>query len=218
MNERCIMEIYRRRTSSGGKFHLEMKANVTDSELAIIKSSNLSNYKIQLYDGSLIGKSFNIVGAVGAFKSQISRIKTRWSAALVRTTGFVLIDTALLYVELVVQILKFLARLIIGRRKTAMDLIHGVKFSSRRVEDLKEKELFIFVSVAAIERAIQYAESSNDETTFTDGDYLKEIRGFDFAGGDGASDQVDDSMKIAEEMIDDVHELVDDVMEIARIF
>jgi hypothetical protein len=69
--------------------------------------------------------------------------------------------------------------------------MRGIEVKSRRVEKLKEMEFFVFASLAAVQKAILYAEHPNGAEILQDDEFLKEIEGLDFAGvGDEASEEM----------------------------
>lgn len=55
-----------------------------------------------------------------------------------------------------------------------------MKFSAKRADDLKEIELFVFVSIAAVHKAIEFAQDINRDDVFDGHAYRKEIAGLNF--------------------------------------
>jgi hypothetical protein len=185
------MKIDRVRNKIDRVFSLRLTVVFTEYELEIIRSSNMLNYRIQTYDGSLLGKDATLTKVLSAFRKQLGKIRNRWSVALVRTTGSVFVDIIYNIVDLLSQVFSIFWRMFFGRRKTLKDLMRGIEVKSRRVEKLKEMEFFVFASLAAVQKAILYAEHPNGAEILQDDEFLKEIEGLDFAGvGDEASEEM----------------------------
>lgn len=120
-----------------------------------------------------------------AFRTQLGRVRNRWSTALVRTSGFVLIDLFVRTIHGMVMTLRALLSLVIGRRPMLDDAMRGITVRARRIEKIKEAEFFIYVSLAAAAKAIEYGQECNRQARFSAHDFLREVDGLDFAGAGG---------------------------------
>jgi hypothetical protein len=137
--------------------------------------------KIQMRDGSLVGKTLSIPNIVKAFDTNVRRVRNRWSVAIVRTSGSIFIDLLILYIKLIIFLFGLFFRAIFGTRKTVKSLIKGIRISSKRVEDVKEAETFIFISVAALYQAMKFAGQVKTEDVLDGDSILDELSGLTFS-------------------------------------
>lgn len=160
---------------------LSISVSFDAEEADLLKRYGFYSYRIKTRDGPFIGRNHISNNIKSAYRTQLGRIKNRWSTALVRTTGFVLIDTILAIVSNIIWIVKAIVSLVFGRRKTLKALIKGIQVRSKRIEDIREAEIFILFSLAAIWKALEYARRA-DEQTYLGLEFLAELDGLDFAG------------------------------------
>ena len=176
------MQVYRKRYRKGGRYHSFVQLRLNSEQIAYLSKAKLLDMKVMTRPGSLIGKGLANVGALHTFNAQVSRIRSRWSAAIVRTSGSVFFDLLIGSMKVFFSFLKLFFRVFFGRRRTVSKLIKGIHVSSKPVEDVKEAEIFIFVSIAALQEAIAFAQNSSREDLFNGRDYRSEIPGLLFAG------------------------------------
>lgn len=176
------MKVYRRREWKSGKLHSFVQLLLEPDEVDLLTRARLWDMKVQMYDGSLIGKTVAIPGLAQAFQVNVNRLRNRWSVAMVRTSGSVFIDILIVYIKAILLVFRLLWRLFFGSRKTVRTLKRGIKISSKRVETVKEAETFIFISVAALHHAMTFAKRDKTEDTFEGDSFLREIAGLTFSG------------------------------------
>jgi hypothetical protein len=174
-------------------FYAVFRVELEPDELAAYQKSNLASFKIQRHAGTIIGNSItgnNItaIGIANAFQAQVNRLRNRWSVALSRTTGLVFLDIILLYLRFIRDLALFLLKVLFGKRQSFSQLLDGVKYSAKRVEDLKEIETFVLVSIAAVHEALRYAMDIERDDAFKDNEYRSEIPGMTFAGSVATTD------------------------------
>ena len=187
------MEIVRTLSEKNGCAVLKVKVNFNRQEMHTIKQYKLYRYRIKTRDGAFIGRDILSINIQGAYRSHLARIKDRWSTALVRTTGFVFLDILLLIIDILKKGVKSVFKLLLGRRKRLSSAIEGITVVSKRIEKIKEADFFIFVSLAAVYKALDYAQSLERTDTFIDDELMKELEGLDFAG---AGSQIEDEFEV----------------------
>ncbi len=176
------MKVYRKREWKSGKLHSLIQLRLEPGEMELLRKARLFDMKVQLYAGSLIGKSVAIPALAQAFQVNLNRLRNRWSVAMVRTSGSVFIDLLIVYFKAIILLIALTWRLFFGGRKTVGSLLRGIKVSSKRVEDVKEAETFIFISIAALHHAMTFAKLDTPEQEFAGDSFLREIAGLTFAG------------------------------------
>lgn len=176
------MQVTKQIHSHGGVIALSVQAAFDEIEMGLIRRFGLLKYRIKTRDGPFVGRDVLSINLKGAYRAQLGRIKNRWSAALIRTTGFVIVDSLLLVFGAIYVFLRAVAKLIFGRRKRLSTAIRGITVRSRRIETIKEAEFFIFVSLAAVEKAIEYLKAMDRDRVYLGNEFLGEIDGLDFAG------------------------------------
>lgn len=179
------MQVDRHRFFASGKFCVTFRLRLSDQELEVVRAARLHNIKIQLYSGSLVGSTLVTAGLVGAFFAQIGKIRNRWSAAIVRTTGVVFADCIIATLKVYGYFLYLLFRFFFGGRKKLADLLteKGLTYKVSRIEDLKEAEMFVLTSLAAVHEAMKFAQEGTGVKTFEGDEYRAEISGLNFSGG-----------------------------------
>jgi len=179
-----------------------------------IDRGRLRSCQIQTSEGINIAKAFNF---------QLNRIRNRWNVAIKRSTGYVILDTAVAAVFGILSAWRGALSVIIGTRTRLSDLLEGAEFQSRTIEQQKELETMAFASVAAIFRAAKFAADGSSETVYLDDDFMQEVKGLTFAGGmigtmgqddnnDGADDG-DDEFDMDDMDMDDLDMDAEDLME-----
>jgi hypothetical protein len=178
------MKIIRERTHKGRRFSVRFKLELTPEELAAVQSGGLYDYKIQHQACSMLGETLTTTGMSSSFNAQIGKIRNRWSVALVRTSGSVFVDLLILYLKAIKEVIGLVWRLFFGGRKRLSGLLrpNGLQFKAKRVEDLKETELFVLTSIAAIHKAIDLVQNANRRDEFDNDNYRAELAGLTFAG------------------------------------
>ena len=176
------MQVTKQICDNGGVMALNVQATFDDIEMELIRRFGLLKYRIKTKDGAFVGRDALSINLKGAYRAQLGRIKNRWSTALVRTTGFVLVDIVLLFLSVLYVFVRALVRLVFGRRKRLSTAIKGITVKSRRIETIKEAEFFIFVSLAAVEKAIEYLKTLDKQMIYGKEEFLAQMAGLDFAG------------------------------------
>jgi len=177
------MQVYRKRSRRGKRYKLYIQLRASETERAALRKAGLMDIKIRKNSSGLGSKRLGSIDLVNTFRAQVNRIRTRWNAALLRTSGFVLVDFIILYFKLIFTILKMIWRLFFGRRQRVGSLLRGMTVSSSKIEDVKEAETFILVTIAALERALAYASNDASEDVIEASDLRTEIAGLVFTGG-----------------------------------
>ncbi len=186
------MEITRTLTRRGRLTVLEMRASFDPRELEVIERYGMWNYRIQTRDGPFAGRDAISLNLKTAFRTQFGKVKNRWSAALIRTTGFVITDVILFAISALWAVVKSLVKIVVGRRRRLGRVVDGITIRSTRIERIKEAEFFIFISLAAVAKAIAYAQAVGSEKTYRGDTLFSEIEGLDFAGaGNHDEDEFD---------------------------
>jgi hypothetical protein len=208
------MQLRRRRYQENGRFYSVFRVELEPEELEALDRANLRTFKIQRHAGTIVGSSINAIGIANALQAQVNRLRNRWSVALARTTGSILLDLLLLYLRLFRDIFLFFLKVIFGTRQSFGQLLDGVKYSAKRIEDLKEIETFVLVSIAAVHEALRYAMDLDRDDVFEHNAYRTEIPGLTFAdslatsatspSGDLNSSLPDLMANIDEEVVDDL--------------
>lgn len=176
------MEIFKKVENRNGLMLLFVRASFDEEEMALLKRFDLLGYRVKTREGAFVGRDVLPINIKGAYRTQLAKIKNRWSTALVRTTGFVFVDTFLLFIASVLKFITGLFKLFFGTRKRLSTAIKGITVRSERVEEIKEAEFFIFVSLAAIARALVYLKGVGKDFRFNETQLLIEMEGLDFAG------------------------------------
>lgn len=106
---------------------------------------------------------------------------------MVRTTGFVLFDTVIIYLKAIFYLINLLLRILVGGRRRFSDLLtrQGLTYKTSRIEELKEAEVFVLTSLAAVHEAMKFASKGGDISTFEGDEFRAEIAGLNFSGGEG---------------------------------
>lgn len=191
------MEIVKRITTSGSSIELYFQVNPSAGELEIIDNYGMRNYRVHTKDGGLRGKYFTHINMQQAYRAQIGKVKNRWSAALTRTTGFIVADFLIFIVHAIWRLFVTLLRLFLGRRRRLDSLMKGLKITSSKPERIREAEFFIMISIAAIERCIGYVEDLGVEKLYVGRDIFLELDGLDFAGAGSSTDDEFDQLNSA---------------------
>lgn len=176
------MKIKRKRLWQYGQLHSVIKLELTNDEKSRLVKANLLDVKIHMRDGSLFGKTISIPNMTRAFEVNVRKVRDRWSVAMVRTSGSVFLDSITLYAKLFVYIAQLIVHFFFGTRNTVRSLSRGIRVSSKYVEDVKEAETFILISVAAIFRALHFAETATEAETLDHDGILRELAGLSFSG------------------------------------
>lgn len=183
------MHVRRKRYQKGARFFSVFRVELEPDELAVLKSADLGSFKIQRHAGAISGNSLTALTVANAFQAQVNRLRNRWSVALARTTGYIFVDVLMFYLRLFRDLVLFFLKVLFGKRQSFADLLDGVKYSAKRVEDLKEIETFVLVSIAAAHEALRYAMDIERDDLFEHNEYRNEIPGLTFAGSLAVSDE-----------------------------
>lgn len=192
------MEIVKKLESSGSTLSLHVKVIFSASESELVKQLGLNGYRIQTRDGPFIGKDAVSFNMLSAFRSQFGKVRNRWSAAVIRTTGFTLIDIILWVLSGLGRLILWFLKLIFGRRVRLARMTKGITIKSSRIERIKEAEFFIFISLAAVAKAIEYGRKVGQQDIYAGTEFLREIEGLDFAG---AGSQVEGEFDEAQNLL-----------------
>lgn len=176
------MEVIKRLDSNGRTLSLFVRVDFDPAEIDRLHQLGLLNTRIMTRDGPLVGRDHLSRNMKSAYRSQLGRVKNRWSPALVRTSGFVLVDTLSAFAGLIGDMVRGLVSLVAGRRKSLAALTRGITIRSRRIETIKEAEMFILLSLAAIVRALDYADGQGTDAVLSGPDLFAQLDGLDFAG------------------------------------
>lgn len=176
------MQVHKRLDIRGSWFVLSVQVDLDPQEWEIVRRHDFLHFRIKTAEGPFVGRDALSINLKTAYRALLGKVKNRWSTALVRTTSFVLLDLLLLILSLLIKFIRGLLKAVFGRRKTLSALTRGVTVSSRRIEKVKEADFFIFVSLAAITKAIDYAKTAGTATTHGPDDFMKTVEGLDFAG------------------------------------
>jgi hypothetical protein len=176
------MQVVRKMSRSGRTISLSVRAVFDDIETAVINDLGFNGYRIQTKDGPFVGRDALPLNLLAAFRVQIGKVKNRWSAALVRTTGFTIVDIIVWIFSFILNMILWVIKLFFSRRVRLSRLKKGIVIKSRRIERIKEAEFFIFVSLAAVAKAIEYSRRIGYDDTYSGKDFLTQIAGLDFAG------------------------------------
>ena len=182
------MRVRRRRYQEGAKFYSVFRVELDPDEMMALRRADLGSFKIQRHAGTISGNSLTALTVANAFQAQVNRLRNRWSVALNRTTGYIFFDVVMFYLRLIRDLLLFLLKVLFGRRQSFEDLLGGVKYSAKRVEDLKETETFVLVSIAAVHEALRFTMDMDRDDVFEHNEYRTEIPGLTFAGSIAVSD------------------------------
>jgi hypothetical protein len=180
------MKVIRKRTREGSRYRSFIQLQANSQELEFLRASGLMNIKIHLDDISLAGSRLAPLAGLRVLQAYVNRIRNRWNVAITRTTGSVFFDTLILYFKLIAEVLLLLWRLLFGTRKTVRALVRGISLSSNKVEDIKEFEVYVFTSIAAVFRAVEFARNADRQDTFDRNSIQREIEGLSFAGAGAA--------------------------------
>jgi len=192
------MKILKDVSISDGKISLHVRAVPTDAEARLIDAFKLRNYKINTKDGTFLGKHFVRANMASAFRIQVGKVKNRWSASLLRTTGSIFVDAVCTSVHLFYKIVKGAARLLFGTRKTLADAIKGIQVTSNRPETIREAEFFILISLATVQKSLDYIASERVAQIYEGRQLFEELEGLDFAGmGTGSNEEIADLKGLA---------------------
>jgi len=202
------MRVRRKRYQEGSRFYSVFRVELEPEEMEALTRAKLSDFKIQRHAGTIIGNSITAIGIANAFQAQVNRLRNRWSVALARTTGSIFFDVVLLYLRLIRDIFLFLMKVLFGTRQSFGQLLTGVKYSAKRIEDLKEIETFVLVSIAAVHEALRYAMDIERDDVFKHNEYRNEIPGLTFAGSlaisdSGQSGDLNSSLSDISQMMDE---------------
>lgn len=192
------MEVIRRWDSRGTLLTLAVTVLFSDEEMTLIKRYGLSKYRIATHDGRFSGSESLSRNMRRAYRVQVGRVKGRWSAAMVRTTSFAATDTALAIADFTAAKVMAIRDLLIGRRLRLSALMHGYTIRSTRVEQVKEAEFFILLSLATIQQAIEYLKRVGTEVRLGHDELLSSVEGLDFAG---AGTDVATEMEVVSELL-----------------
>lgn len=100
-----------------------------------------------------------------------------------RSSGYVFLDSlGRGFLRVFRGIYQFL-RVFFGTRTRFSDLLQGAEFKASSLEDLRETEVFVFASLAAVHNAIDFMSKSGEIQVYKDREYVTEISGLSFAGG-----------------------------------
>lgn len=176
------MQVSKQIHGHGGVIALNVQATFDEIEMQLIRRFGLMKYRIKTKDGPFVGRDALSINLRSAYRAQLGKIKNRWSTALIRTSGFVIVDILLLLFSAIHVFLRALVRLIFGRRKRLSTAISGITVRSRRIETIKEAEFFIFVSLAAVAKAIEYLKAMDHDRVYRGSEFIAEVQGLDFAG------------------------------------
>lgn len=179
------MQVTRRLEERNGRIALFVQVGFDDAELAIVDGFDLWDYRIKTSEGPFVGKDALSANLKAAFRVQLGRVKNRWSASLVRTSSFTLLDVLLFVFSLLFKTVRGLLKLVFGRRRRLSHLLKGIEITSSRIETIKEAEFFIFVSLAAVHKAMEYGATVGTQTLYSDAEFLTLVEGLDFAGAGG---------------------------------
>lgn len=209
------MRVRRKRYQDGTRFYSIFRVELDPEEMEVFKRSDLASFKIQRHAGTIIGNSITAIGIANALQAQVNRLRNRWSVALARTTGSIFFDVLLIYLRLFRDLILFALKVFFGTRQSFGQLINGIKYSAKRVEDLKEIETFVLVSIAAVHEALRYAMDIERDDVFEHNEYRNEIPGLTFAGSmattdTGPTEDMNSSLSDMSDMIDG--EMVDDLV------
>lgn len=182
------MRVRRKRYQEGLKFYSVFRVELEPHEMEALKRADLGTFKIQRHAGAISGNSFTALTVANAFQAQVNRLRNRWSVALARTTGYIFVDVVMFYLRLIRDLVLFFLKVLFGKRQCFADLLDGVKYSAKRVEDLKETETFVLVSIAAVHEALRYAMDMERDDLFEHNEYRNEIPGLTFAGSMAVND------------------------------
>ncbi len=192
------MKIIKDVSIGNGKITLLVRAVPTDSEARLIAQFKLRNYKINTKDGTFLGKHVVRANMASAFRTQVGKVKNRWSASLLRTTGSIFVDAICTAAHLLYKAVKSVARLFFGTRRTLGDAIKGIKITSSRPERIREAEFFILISLATVQKSLDYIASETVAKIYDGKQLFEELEGLDFAGmGAGADDELQDLKTLA---------------------
>lgn len=202
------MQVRRKRYQQGSLFYTVFRVDLDPEEMAALERAKLGDFKIQRHAGTIIGNSLTAIGVANALQAQVNRLRNRWSVALARTTGSIFLDILLLYLRLLRDLFLFVLKIIFGTRQSFAQLLKGVKYSAKRVEDLKEIETFVLVSIAAVHEALRYAMDIERDDVFKHNEYRNEIPGLTFAGSlttsvEGAAGDVNSSLSDISQMMEE---------------
>lgn len=212
------MKIYRRRSASNGTYSVYIKVELSENERENIRKLDLENCRVHIrYPTKVRGDKFNSL-----FSAQVARITNWWSPVVVRTSGFVFVDSLSTIIGAIFKFLGFLLRIFFGRRYKFKRLLDGVVFRTNSIEKLHEVEIMVFTSIAAIHKAMEVDVFSGVEEDFVNSEYLKVIQGLTFAGAAvTATNLLPDEINAipiedseAEEMEEISEEIEDDVDEV----
>lgn len=192
------MKILKDVSISNGKISLLIRAVPTDVEAQLIDTFKLRNYKINTKDGTFLGKHFVRANMASAFRTQVGKVKNRWSASLLRTTGSIFVDAVCTFAHLVYKAVKSLLRVFFGTRKTLGDAIKGIKVTSNRPETIREAEFFILISLATVQKSLDYIAAEKVAKIYEGRQLFEELEGLDFAGmGTASDDELQDFKMLA---------------------
>jgi hypothetical protein len=176
------MEIVKTLEHCDGLFRLSVRADFDEDELAMVRRYGLQNCRLATGDASFGGRHHSSLNMRSAYRIQIGRIRGRWSPALVRTTGFTLIDVLSSLVGVMRGTIGMIVNGIVGRRMRLIDAIRGVTISSPKVTEVRESEMFILLSLASVGKALDYARGIGQDRIYSTEDLFGELDGLDFAG------------------------------------
>lgn len=182
------MIVHREIAQEARGFSILMRIEFSAAEMGIIERLELKHSRVFTHDSSSRITRIFRSGPDKTICAQVGKAKDRWSAILGRTSGFIIIDSIINSVKLILNMIVNLARLIVGTRYRLKDLINGVTLRFNRIENLKEFELFSLVSLVAISKAIKYGEIVGSKSSLDYEEILSEIKGVDFSHEDQASE------------------------------
>lgn len=167
------MEIQKKKYLIHGRYCLYVRVSLSPDEKKMAYIGGLQSCQIQTKQSFLTPLRFSQL---------LNRVRNRWSVAILRSSGYVFFDTVSRGFIKVFSIMKQILRGFFGTRTRFSDLLQGVEFRARSLEDLRETEVFVFASIAAVHNAIDFMADSGEVEVYQDRSYIKEIAGLSFAG------------------------------------
>lgn len=176
------MKVLRRISTTTDSASLFVKVALDPNEMEVVRRFGMLEFAIRTGDGPFGGRLFVPRTLKGSFRDQLGKVKGRWSAGLVASSGLVAFDFALVFFGFLIASGYAIVRQLIGTRPSFRQTIDGLSINSTRLVDIKEADFHIMISLAAISSAIQYASQIGSEKVYDIAEVFLNVEGLDFAG------------------------------------
>lgn len=176
------MEILRKIERLDKGFQLSVRVALDEGEREAVSRFRMLDYVIKVDSGAHHGRHRLTVNQKKAFSTQVSRIKGRWNAGLVSTSGLGAVDLVHIVIARLIDGFSAILQLFIGRRYKLSDIVTGIEIRSDDIARLKDAETSIFTSMASVAKAMEYADCVGRNYAYDASNLSFVLGDIDFAG------------------------------------